>query len=364
MKKPDYNNSILNVTNSILHFYGIKTEYSGIKILDKKLDRNYNHVVLILLDGMGINIINNHLNENAGLRKNIKREISSVFPPTTVAATNSVLSGLPPFVHGNLGWMQYNKFEDCYPVVFKNIDYYDEDRILIEKFQKEYLNYKDIFVQIKEKHPDYLVTSIFPDFIVGGCASFSEEVDRILEIVKSKNSFTYCYWTDPDATIHETGVNSLKTSLVMNNLNNEYERLVNNVDDDVLIITIADHGLIDVEEIKIFEYENITKFFKRNPALEPRATAFYIKENQLKNFEKEFKKTFGKDFLLLSKEEVLNSELFGQGNKHNLFDDFIGDYLSIAITNKMFSLSNDGKFVAHHAGLSELEMIVPLIINK
>lgn len=364
MKKPDYNNSILNVTNSILHFYGIKTEYSGIKILDKKLDRNYNHVVLILLDGMGINIINNHLNENAGLRKNIKREISSVFPPTTVAATNSVLSGLPPFVHGNLGWMQYNKFDDSYPIVFRNIDYYDGTKVLVENFQKKYLDYKDIFTQIKEKQPEMVVTSIFPDFIEGGCSSFGEEVDRVLNIVKSKKSFTYCYWTDPDATIHEKGVNSIEVSLIMKALNNDYERLIDNVNDDVLVITIADHGLIDIEEINIFECANITKYLKRRPALEPRATVFYINENENEQFEKEFNKTFGSDFLLLTKEEVLKSGLFGSGVKHHLFDDFIGDYLSIAISNKMFAFTSDSNFVAHHAGIMEEEMMVPLIINK
>ncbi|MDD2258818.1 MAG: alkaline phosphatase family protein [Bacilli bacterium] len=364
MKKPDYSNSILNVSNSILHFYNIKTIYNGIDILDKELKNNYNHIVLILLDGMGINIIKKHLSENDALRKNIKKEISSVFPPTTVAATNSVLSGFPPFVHGNLGWMQYNKFTDSYPIVFKNIDYYDESKILEEQFQKKYLNYKDIFAQIKDKQPDLMVTSIFPDFIEGGCASFTEEVDRVLSIVKNKKSFTYCYWTDPDATIHEKGVNSIETGVVMKKLNNEYERLLDNISNDVLVITIADHGLIDVEEINLFEYENITKYFKRKPALEPRATAFYIIDNEYENFEKEFNKTFGKYFLLFTKEEVLRSGLFGWGIKHELFDDFIGDYLAIAFSTKMFSLSVGSMFAAHHAGITEEELMVPLIINK
>lgn len=363
MKKPDYTNSILNVTNSILHFYDIETAYNGIELLDKKLERNYNHIVLILLDGMGINIINNHLSEKDSLRKNIKKEIFSVFPPTTVAATNSVLSGLPPFVHGNLGWMHYNKFADNYPIVFKNIDYY-ENKVLEEDFREKYLNYQDIFSQIKEKHPDIIVTSLFPDFIEGGSSSFGEEVDRVLNIVKNKNSFTYCYWINPDAIIHEKGVNSIETSLIMKSLNNEYERLLENIDDDVLVITIADHGLIDIEEIMLFEYQNITKFFKRKPALEPRATAFYIKDNEFDNFEKEFNKTFGSDFLLLSKEEVLKSGLFGTGIKHQFFDDYIGDFLSIGKFNKMFTLSGESKFFAHHAGITEQEMMVPLIINK
>ena len=106
IKFPDYNNSIMNVSNSILKYYGVKTNYNGIDILDKKLENEYNHIIYILLDGMGSNIVKKLLKKSDGLRRYMRKEITSVFPPTTVAATDAVISGVPPITNGHLGWVQ------------------------------------------------------------------------------------------------------------------------------------------------------------------------------------------------------------------------------------------------------------------
>ena len=69
---PDYQNSILNVSASILNHYGVTTAYSTLKILDQELKKDYKHVILMVLDGMGINILNHNLSSDSLLRKNIK----------------------------------------------------------------------------------------------------------------------------------------------------------------------------------------------------------------------------------------------------------------------------------------------------
>ena len=43
IKYPDYTNSIINVSNTFLHHYGIQTEFNGIKELEKQLESNPNH---------------------------------------------------------------------------------------------------------------------------------------------------------------------------------------------------------------------------------------------------------------------------------------------------------------------------------
>ena len=66
--------------------------------------------------------------------------------------------------------------------------------------------------------------------------------------------------------------------------------------------------------------------------------------------------------MLLSKQELYDKKLLGDGKKHKLLDQFIGDYIAIATSNQMFSMSKERPFVAHHAGLTKEEMEVPLII--
>ena len=126
---PNYKDSIMNVSNSILKSYGISNKYPSIELLDKELAKGFNHIVYILLDGLGANLINNLLTKNDSLNKYMRKEITSVFPPTTVAATDAVLSGVPPIVNGHLGWIQYFDKEDVNLVVFQNRDQYDDTRV-------------------------------------------------------------------------------------------------------------------------------------------------------------------------------------------------------------------------------------------
>lgn len=365
INKISYKNSIINLSASLLKHYNVFPEYKSLNVLDKYLKDDYNHVILIVLDGLGVNIINNNLSEEALLRKNIKSTITSVFPPTTVAATNAILSGRPPFVSGYVGWMQYNKFDDAHEVVFLNVDYYDQNKKLKTKLHEDLLKYDNILKRIKERNNSLHVELLFPSFHkTNGYKTFKDQLNRLLMITQGRKSFSYCYFDEPDLTIHRDGINGKKTKKVIENLNKLYEKFLREINDDVLVIVTADHGLVDVEPIKLYNYKDLIKTFKRKPALESRALTFFIKENEKANFEKLFKKYFKDDFLLLTKEELLEEHLLGFGVKHKLLDSFIGDYIAIAIKSKMFQLKDNEPFKAHHAGLTKEEIEVPIIINK
>ena len=97
MKKivyPDYKNCIANVPNSILKYYGLGLVGDPLPLLNQYLNKPYKNVVLLLLDGMGKNILEKHLSSEGTFRKNLKGIYKSVFLSTTTAATTSLLSGL------------------------------------------------------------------------------------------------------------------------------------------------------------------------------------------------------------------------------------------------------------------------------
>ena len=68
MIRPDYNNSILNLITSILKYYNVESKYNSLPEIDEILNKDYNNVVLLILDGMGENILN-ELSENGLFRK-------------------------------------------------------------------------------------------------------------------------------------------------------------------------------------------------------------------------------------------------------------------------------------------------------
>jgi len=82
----------------------------------------------------------------------------------------------------------------------------------------------------------------------------------------------------------------------------------------------------------------------------------------LNDFPIEFKSSFKNEFLVLSKKEVIETNICGNGKMHPKFEEFIGDYLAIAISDKGIVYSKDSnQFVSNHAGMTEEEMKIPVI---
>jgi hypothetical protein len=80
-------------------------------------------------------------------------------------------------------------------------------------------------------------------------------------------------------------------------------------------------------------------------------------------FKNKFVQLFGDDFKLYEKQKVINSNLFGNGKQHELFEEAIGDFIAIAYdSNKCIITEGDEVFTSHHAGYSDDEIYVPLIV--
>ncbi len=261
---PDYNNSILNVTATILKSYHAPSLYASIKVLEEVLDHHPKHLILILLDGMGINIINRYLEPEDFLRKQIKKTITSVFPPTTVAATNAVLSGLPPFSSGYLGWVQYFKHEKTNQIVFLNQDFYDSSRVFDEILREKYLTYPTLYEQIQMHSPLVKTYELFPSFRQNGFETFKKQVDYAVEISKrDEENFSYVYWTQPDFIQHDFGTESEETEKILKSLNEQAERLSKEINQDSVILIIADHGLTNVIGIDLFADRKMMRMLKK-----------------------------------------------------------------------------------------------------
>ncbi len=124
---PDYHHCLVNLSNSILKKFGAETTAETLPLADQYLEGEYRNVVLLLLDAMGMSILEKHLEKDGFFRSHVAGTLDSVYPPTTVAATTSVLSGLYPNEHGWLGWDVY------YPQIGKNVTVFTNSEQIREK---------------------------------------------------------------------------------------------------------------------------------------------------------------------------------------------------------------------------------------
>lgn len=153
IKYPNYDESILSVASSVLNYFGVKDcAHKTLKEFDALLDKNYENIIVMLFDGMGVDAINNHLNENDFLRTHFVKPISSVFPPTTVAATTTIESGYSPFEHAWLGWDLYFKELNENVSVFTNKLQKNGESVASYHVAGKYAPHDNIFNRIEKEN--------------------------------------------------------------------------------------------------------------------------------------------------------------------------------------------------------------------
>ena len=361
---PNYDECITNIACSILKYFEVPYKHNTIKELDDELRTNPKNVVVILYDGMGYNLINRILKEDSFLRSNMVRSLSSVCPSTTTASTTSMLSGLNPCEHGWLGWDTYIKPIDKCVTLFKNT-IKDTDEVAAEyNVGEKYLYYDDLKTQIEKGK--YQASIIFPfgekTIVYDGLEDMNNKI--IEECNKEGKRFIYAYYEDPDATMHMTGTTSEDTKNVFYMIDESTKKLSERLNDTLLIVT-ADHGHINSSHIVLEDYKDLYDTLRSDVSIEPRFCSLSIKEGREEEFVDLFNKYFKDHFILKTKQEIIDEKWFGMGEEHKEFRDSLGDYIAIAKSNLNLRYRIPRhNFLSSHAGLTEDEMKIPLVLKR
>ena len=363
--KNNYNECITNLACSIRKYFGLEYKHNTLDYIDVILEEyRPKNIVTILCDGMGSNIIDKVLNKDSFLIKNRIKPITTVFPATTVAATTSMLTGLNPVETGMLGWDMYFKDIDKTISTFIGSVKGDPNHTPLSEaieYRNKHMITKRITEEIQEvgKYQGY---GLFP-FGENHYDNVDDMYTRIKEYCqKEGRKYIYAYDEEPDSSMHMLGTYHEKVIDIIKNINEKVEKLSNELKDTIIFV-VADHGHISIENIRLKEYPDIIECLSRTTSIEPRAVNFFIKPDKKEEFVKLFNQYFNEYFDLYPKNEVIESKLFGDGDENEIFRDALGDYLAIAKSNKTLIYGNQ-EFLSHHAGYTEDEILVPLIMVK
>ena len=386
LKLPDYHHCLVNLANSVLQKFDVDPVHSTLPLADQVLAGNHRNTVILLLDALGTSILEKHLDKDGFFRTHLAGSFHSVFPPTTVAATTSLLSGLYPNEHGWLGWDMY------YPKLQKNVTVFQNTEQLTEKegavpaamdFTGNKIWTRDSLAEVKEAacFPVAYTYTPYQSIIerintAGGHAfaaspfmpPYPEDLEAVLQRVKDLceepySKFIYAYWGEPDSTMHDTGTVSRETHEMVISLEKKIQEFASSLSDTVLLI-IADHGHMDSKNLCILDYPEVLDCLVRLPSIEPRALNLFVKEEKKALFPGIFRKHFGDNYLLLTRDEVLREKVFGIGEDRPGLPTFIGDYVAIATAGiSVFNTHYKAQDMPGvHAGLTPEEYMIPLIV--
>ncbi|MBR1584500.1 MAG: alkaline phosphatase family protein [Clostridia bacterium] len=361
--KPDYSNCCLNVISSITRAFGLPIPHPTLPFLDEKLQKkDYKNVIVMLFDGMGIDILRRALPEDSFLRTHLPHVLSAVYPSTTTNATTCIECGLSPREAGWLGWTLY------FPQIQKPVDIFTNqsegqpaaDYNVAQRFIPREMIFPRIDAAGQAKA---CCVSRFGDVTVH---SVDEMFDTVLRLARDdQRRYIYAYDGDPDHTMHEDGCYAPSVLNFVRDVDRRVEAFVRELPDDTLLLLTADHGLIDAE----FHYleedaPELLPMLVHAPSIEARAVSFHVKPEYKAAFPSAFEKHFGKHFLFMTGDAFIRDYL-GDGETRPAVYDFVGDYMALA-TDPWCIQARRGnhELKGVHAGLTEQEMRVPLIVAK
>ena len=374
---PNYDHCILNTVSSILKYYKVDTSLKSLKILDEKFDKKkYRNVVLIILDGMGEQILKK-LNPNNYFAQNEADCVTSVYPSTTTAALTSYYSGKPPIETGWIAWSQYFKEYGRTVDMLSHRESYFRGEIKnpSKDVFAEVVNYKTIFEQIEEASPDVKAYEIEPSYTDkrSNRSIRAENIDEIVTGIEDicsmpSRNFILAYSDKPDQLLHKYGADSEEAKVFIQEAERKIRDMVERLPQDTLVVVTADHGHKNIEKAyTLLDYPEIMECLIMPPSLESRTIAFWVKEHMRSEFTQRFNKIFRDEFWLMTREEFLEKNFLGSGKKHQKIDEFIGNYIALSTAGSIIRIETflvPGKEVkkSTHCGLSKDEMEVPVII--
>lgn len=356
-----YDESILAYVSSIRKHFGLSSSFEPNQKFSSLINKkNPKKVFLILIDGMGANLIERKLKEDTFLREHLYKKVTTVFPPTTTAAVTSISNGKAPNENAWLGWMEYLEELDDIIIPFLGESYY-EDKKHPSDICYKLIPFETTVDELNEK--GIKARELYPAFMEDGCKDLNEFRDKLIKLDKEDYKYVFAYWDYYDTLMHLNGPDSKIADSYLNDINRILEEVSNNIDKDTMLVICADHGQVSIDLPYYIKGSKYEKYMYRKPTIETRSLGLYINEKDRKEFEKEFKKEFSDDFILLSKEDILYSKLFGTNENHPKFESLLPDYLAIAKTNKAIRYEPMlPELKGQHAGISDDELYIPIII--
>jgi hypothetical protein len=374
---PDYERSIINAVASITGYYRVPSRYPSIPALDDELGKYFKNVVVIVLSGMGRDMLLRNLPPHYFLSEQDNYRITSVFPSSTVAALTSWQTGLSPNEHAWLGRSLYfSEFHRTIDIL-ANQDAYSKTPFNRADAADFVMPHETIYRDVKKS----IIGNVQPFTVSSGriavpergnyhktVEDFMSGCETVKKICETKqNTLTFFLWDEPYLTARKHGCYAEETEDLFRKLDRDISMLYGGVTDTLFIIS-ADHGMADLEEeILLHQYPEIKECLVIPPFCEGRAASFYVKYDKRSDFERYFHNYFSGEFILLSKRDILSKEILGGGKTHPKTLDFIGEYMGCSIGAKTFCYRTlDAKPQpmgrAASGGFTDGEMIIPLIV--
>jgi len=380
--QPDYNGGgIVNLMSSVRQVFGAPDShyvpFKPANLIQRLQDRS---LILLVIDGLGYQQLKDHPCAPI-LNAHLVCSLTSVFPSTTASAITTFLTGLAPQQHGLVGWHTYFESIDC---VFTPLPFAPRNKqksLSADVTPATLFTHSPLFDLIAGPSHSVSPTSIaFSPYNQYHCGKAQihpyktvvELFEQLVEICRRTRqpTLTYAYYPTLDFLSHRDGSMSESVSQDLATLDHNFEQFLELAKGTkTTVVVTADHGFVDPrgeQRIDLADHPDIKHLLDKPLCGEPRVAYCYVKSGKQAHFEKLVEDRWSEALTLYPSEQLISEHYFGQGQIHPGLLSRIGDFTLVMKSEYMINDWQPGEKPFHmrgvHGGLSENEMLVPLVI--
>lgn len=380
-RRPDFEGGgIINLMASVIRGQGGQTQYPEARLLPATEIAGFRHLVLLIIDGLGANWLLRQ-SPDGFLSQHFRGSLTSVFPATTATAITSYLTGEAPQQHGLTGWHTWLRELGCVISVLPGKPRYggvgyrqagvDVGQLYGLRSIYERISRAGVSVTPESiAHSDFNRALLGPAQLRGyePLAGLFKAASKAIKRAREP-SYVYAYWPGLDSIGHNQGIGSAKAQLHLAQLEAGIEQFVQRITGTgTLVLVCADHGQIDTtpaDEVQLEAHPGIADCLAMPLCGEPRAAFCYLRPGTVEAFKARCAKELGERFQVIPSQALLEAGFFGFGEPHPRLSERIGDYCLIGrehwVIRDRMRFEKPHKQIGVHGGLSEDELLVPLI---
>ncbi len=398
--KPDYSGSSLtNVSNSICRWLDVPERGLPLAPLyHQKLDGEYRHILLFVVDGLGLKTLKRLFSRNGNLLTPSARDdlladatlftLTSVSPSTTAAALTSLWTGSAPAEHGIVGyevWLkEYSLVANMIrqsPVAFWSEvgslgrAGFDAGTFVPVQPLSAYLKLHQVqttFLIDAALAQSGLTVMHMPDARVQPYFSLEDArltLNDLFAQQAGQKTFTAVYWSLVDTLMHRYGPEDERIDLELErffySLLLMLKTLQKKYGDNTLVLLTADHGGIDTPVDAHFDLKNhpdLNAMLTMQPIGESRLPNFFVRLGNETRFLDYMQAEWGDAFTLIPGSDFLATGILGDKPFHHELLQRLGDWVAIPQDGAYLWWKNhENHMLGRHGGLSPEEMLVPLL---
>jgi predicted AlkP superfamily pyrophosphatase or phosphodiesterase len=335
-------------------------------------------IVVLLIDGLGWQLLREHARHAPFLSSLAARPLTAGFPTTTAVSITSLGSGVPPGLHGIVGystradglgepvnWLTWRGARSGVELA----DSQPPERIqpVVTAFERAGLAGVNATVV---SAPAFRTSGLTRAALRGGryvrAFTAADTATLVADTARSSGGLIYCYNSELDLIGHVHGCRSEAWRVQLELIDSGVRLLADRLPAGTRLLVTADHGMLDVPEPAKIDYDSEPSLSDGVELLagEPRVRYLHVAPGELDAVRSRWAEAVGDRMALLTRDEAIERGWFGpQVSEAARYR--IGDLIALSVSElavvRRKAESRNSTLIGNHGALTDAELLVPLL---